>query len=139
MAGPSEGQHSARQPPPHRLSAPTNFHKPTRQILPLTPMDKHIWHPGSTGVRCDSPNQPLDIHRVDFPVLHRSDARDGRKQREGERREGNFSTPHQILICSITGMHHNCRLALIFNQSNGPNLERSARAQQRNNRRLTAR
>lgn len=44
VAGLSEGQHSAQQPPPHLLSTPTKPRKPKRQILLLTPVDKHIWN-----------------------------------------------------------------------------------------------
>ena len=75
-----EWQHSARRAPPHRLSAATNPHEPERQIALLTPMDKHIWQPGSTGVHCDSSNQRPDIHRSDFPFSH-CRAGDGRQSK----------------------------------------------------------
>lgn len=48
------GRHFTQKAPPHRLSTSTT-HKPTRQILVLTSMDKHIWLPGSTGSTVTAP------------------------------------------------------------------------------------
>lgn len=76
-------QHSTRLPPPHRLSTSTNPHKPKRPILLLTPMDKHIWQPGSTGVHCDSPNQPLDIHCSNFPLSHSERRKESKREGVG--------------------------------------------------------
>ena len=67
--------------------------KPKRQILLLTPMDKHIWQPGSTGVYSDSPNQPLDIHCAGFPSSH-SDAR--HRRRESKREKGGATFQQEI-------------------------------------------
>lgn len=120
------GQHSARQAPPHRLSTPTNPHKPKRQVLLLIPMDKHIWQPGSTGVHCDSHNQPLDIQCADFLFSH-SNGRDRREESERKREReregcGGYSTRNQILISPITGISlYNCSVTLISSQSKSLN------------------
>lgn len=119
---PVRGQHCAPQPPPHRLSTPTNPCKPRRQILPLTPMDKHIWQPGSTWVHCDSPNQPLDIHCADFPFPH-SDARD-RKKKSKKKEGATFQQVIKYLSDQSQEYLHNCSLTLISNQSKSLNMER---------------